>query len=297
MKVTLALIFGLIYSLQSSAQYHPFIEDNKKWITISHEYVWLPGNPIPATVAREISNQCLGTADTSINNLTYRQLFNCSAGYSGALREENRKVWLVPADSTHEYLVYDFGASVGDTLKNVYEEVGSFGMVRLVELIVNQIDSVEIGNSYRKSIYLANGAGFWIEGIGNNYGLFKEVEPNVSNYGTKLTCTSTSDTRFYPDYVVNSEPCENMYLGIAESTVSRTFQLSPNPGNGDITVQFPNDHNGTLTIFDSSGKNVYTSTVNTNSLVLDSSNLPEGFYQIRFTSQGGVNYVQKYLKY
>ena len=58
------------------------------------------------------------TSDTVMNGQLYTKLHQENS-YSGAMREgNNRDIYYVPADSTHEYLLYAFNAQVGDTLPN-----------------------------------------------------------------------------------------------------------------------------------------------------------------------------------
>lgn len=69
------------------------------------------------------------TTDTLIQDVNYVKLMEQEGSntyYKGAMREgTNRDIYYVPADSTHEYLLYAFNAQVGDTLSNLW--VGGFG--------------------------------------------------------------------------------------------------------------------------------------------------------------------------
>ena len=65
--------------------------------------------------------------DTIIGSLSYRKLIyddprlHIKDRYEGALREgNNRDIYFIPAGTTHEYLLYDFNAKVGDKLENVW---------------------------------------------------------------------------------------------------------------------------------------------------------------------------------
>ena len=68
------------------------------------------------------------TTDTVINGKTYVQLYKYGnygvrdrVTYRGALREDNNaNVYIVPANSDHEYLLYAFNAKVGDKLSNLW---------------------------------------------------------------------------------------------------------------------------------------------------------------------------------
>lgn len=60
------------------------------------------------------------TTDTIIGERHYRKLL-VEGEYEGALREgDNKNIYCVPAGTTHEYLLYDFNAKVGDKLENVW---------------------------------------------------------------------------------------------------------------------------------------------------------------------------------
>ena len=57
-------------------------------------------------------------SDTVINGIRFTKLYRDDT-YSGAMREgTNRDIYYIPADSTHEYLLYTFNVQVGDTLPN-----------------------------------------------------------------------------------------------------------------------------------------------------------------------------------
>ena len=59
--------------------------------------------------------------ETTINNKVYYKLFKDGA-YAGALREdENGRIYIYPSNGwQQEFLIYDFNAQVGDTLKDLY---------------------------------------------------------------------------------------------------------------------------------------------------------------------------------
>ena len=60
------------------------------------------------------------TSDTIINAVSYFKLQK-NEKYIGALREgNNRDIYYIPADTTHEYLLYAFNAQIGDTLTNLW---------------------------------------------------------------------------------------------------------------------------------------------------------------------------------
>ena len=64
------------------------------------------------------------TTDTLIQDVNYVKLMEQEGSntyYKGAMREgTNRDIYYIPANSTHEYLLYAFNAQVGDELENVW---------------------------------------------------------------------------------------------------------------------------------------------------------------------------------
>ena len=60
------------------------------------------------------------TTDTIINEQRYIRIEQ-DGEYKGAMREGyNRDIYYIPANNTHEYLLYAFNAQVGDTLTNMW---------------------------------------------------------------------------------------------------------------------------------------------------------------------------------
>ena len=112
------------------------------------------------------------TTDTLIQDVNYVKLMEQEGSntyYKGAMREgTNRDIYYVPADSTHEYLLYAFNAQVGDTLSNLW--VGGCG--RDYQGVVQAISNgspriftigVKFGDESDDYLYPIR----WIEGVGS----------------------------------------------------------------------------------------------------------------------------------
>ncbi len=112
------------------------------------------------------------TTDTLIQDVNYVKLMEQEGPYThykGAMREgTNRDIYYIPADSTHEYLLYAFDAQVGDTLSNLW--VGGFG--RDYQGVVQAISNgspriftigVKFGDESDDYLYPIR----WIEGVGS----------------------------------------------------------------------------------------------------------------------------------
>ena len=125
------------------------------------------------------------TPDTLIQDVNYVKLMEQEGAYThyiGAMREgSNRDIYYVPANSTHEYLLYAFNAQVGDTLSNLW--VGGFG--RDYQGVVQAISNgspriftigVKFGDESDDYLYPIR----WIEGVGSpETPMGMAVVPNV----------------------------------------------------------------------------------------------------------------------
>lgn len=119
------------------------------------------------------------TTDTVINSYTYIQIeeegvFEWSyRQYLGALREDdNANIYYIPAESTHEYLLYAFNAHVGDTLTNVW--IGGTpgwspnGHKVIIKEISETHPRIFILDAYKNELDNENSPWeySWIEGVG-----------------------------------------------------------------------------------------------------------------------------------
>ena len=82
---------------------------------------------------------------------------------------------------------------------------------------------------------------------------------------------------------------EGETLSIDDVATTAGFTLYPNPVNdGFVTLVKPSNHNGTLTIYDITGKQVLTVFVTSREQILDVSKLPSGFYVTQLVTDNGV---------
>ena len=108
--------FGNIVALTAHDAYRPFLKEGKTWnMQEYYQSVWTGEQ-----WTKDVSYVINGT--TEIDGKTYYKMYRISeegSKYLCALREENRKVWQY-VDSG-DYLLYDFGMSVGDSYRPSYE--------------------------------------------------------------------------------------------------------------------------------------------------------------------------------
>lgn len=171
--------------------------------------------------------------DTTINDLTYQRLtgrFSLSTmpsnkEYVAALRfAENKKVF-VHYDNT-EYLLYDFGAQVGDTLE-IFGGINHYKDFKTLPHVITEIDTLDNGRLQIHSeviIQFYEGTEseherlypkIWIEGIGSKDGIVQNSATNRIGSGvTALLCAYrdedciyTTDNPYYTPYgCVHNDP-------------------------------------------------------------------------------------------
>lgn len=207
-------ISGFVYS----QKYVPFPTENAEW------NIGLCSAPQDFQLAVECNllNYSLA-GDTIINDLRYKKLCMDKSLLVGFIREENKKIYYIGSGFTNfgasyspqmlekiracspsfikssgiEYLLYDFNVKTGDDI-----------LWGLESNHVDKIDSVLIGNSYRKRYTLRNNGDVIIEGIGSVVkGLLSSVSPvpMCSDYISwwNHICFSQNGQTVYknPDYV------------------------------------------------------------------------------------------------
>ena len=98
--------------------------------------------------------------DTIINDMSYKKLFKSECGnntviYLAAMRETDKKIYVVKDHDTEESLAYNFNLNEGDVVS------------RPLTYSVTKIETVEINGKLRKKFIFDNGYDVWIEGVGS----------------------------------------------------------------------------------------------------------------------------------
>ena len=174
--ITLLLaIIGSTWTISNAAVQLPSLCD-----TWNEMWVYSPASPNPSYVT--IIDHL--TTDTIIGQKQYVKLCrDCeyekyTNRYLGALREDNNaNIYFIPAGTTHEYLLYAFNVSVGDTLDNVWLEDTLNIMFQSVTVADVQVDSLKTIVLNVKYTFMYNGVPedyseettvIWRQGIGGS---------------------------------------------------------------------------------------------------------------------------------
>lgn len=289
---TLLLSFTLISILALNAQtstYHQFPDSNAVWNYNYQLFCFSNG------IANEFYSIEM-SGDTVINNLNYQKLSipylqsqstgTCGGypiGYKGAIREDipAKKVYIVPPSSNTEELLYDFNLQVGDTVKGYLESFTGYD-------VVQSIDSVLVGNSYRKR-WDVNNCYFiyFIEGVGSTYGLLEPSPSCVTDFADiSLSCFQENGRTLLPDTITSC----NLITSIQEEKVQTDVRFYPNPFSGSSQIQISqNLINASLTISDLKGRMIKRiANINGDNYTFSASGLAEGIYLARIEEDGVV---------
>lgn len=232
------------------------------------------------------------TEDTVVDGLKYTKLMaeaktlDNNYHFSGLwflLREENEKVWKRQLNNPDEILLYDFTASVGDTLT-----IGDFGQ----RLIIDSIGTVQIGNADRKKFWLRlqsnNPGGYqftetWVEGIGSDYGLLWSGYLSIPDGWHCLLCFHQNGELVWE----NPEYGTCTYDAIEENKDSE-ISIYPNPVGDRVIIE--GIEVAEVEVYNALGQRVRT-VRSTNEINV--SGLQEGVYLLFITDAKGISQTKR----
>lgn len=242
MKLFFPLAF-IVLANCAFAQVPQYFDNNPEWRQSSDCSTGLP------CVARQDYVYSIN-GDSIIDGVTYKKLFKrgvqvnqwfdsppvpsyCNTSwvfndFHSLVRQEERKIYILQGNEA-EALLYDFDLAVGDTLpitSNQWQE----------NIIVTSIDSILVGDSYRKIFNLTEQSSpQLIEGIGHEMG-FIEPFPPILECGYSLLCYALDDSTYYPNY---NSPCD-LTVTIKQELKANTLRYYPNPASNSVTIEFGN---------------------------------------------------------
>lgn len=289
----LVFVLLLISGLTTYAQDYSYIPIVKPGIQI-----WTTHFASEGTNGYHYNRFALTEEDTLIENETYKKLywfqdsvFNAStAECIGGLRENaQRQVFYkgkVGYDNEfwENAMFYDFSLSVGDTVRWLDQNY----------FFVKSIDTIEVSGILRKQFtigYIANEMEVckWIEGIGNNLGLFYDIIDKIEAGGSTgfLRCYEYNGELQYHDSIYGFVGCSNVVgLDAIEKDKAKIF-VFPNPAKDDINFSCSSMIKD-IEIYDIMGKMIYHSEVRDYSKTINISSFNKGFYLAKINTKQGL---------
>lgn len=293
------LIYSLAFCLLLPAglfgqNYQPLPDSNARWITVI-------GNMFLADFETAIVRK-----DTLIENKNYILLYTTLYILPiGGYRSETSgrtyfRSFLEPASSLGEFLVFDFSAKPGDTVKNVGFTMLSgapfndFSNVELFDLAVDSAGYTQSEPITLKWLYLhhldpgdpnyCSPPTFWIEGVGGSNGPLNQLCNNYwENY--HLHCAEWGDTIRYQAGVFASTSityvpghCPPPPIGI--SSAERKITVGPNPFSHSLCINGLAEEPAYISLYGLTGRLCkYTRAVaGTETVCLSADDLPTGIY-------------------
>jgi len=233
--------------------------------------------------------------------------------FLGCFRQNGQKVYFIPYYKAYsiypayfgeEFLLYDFGVSVGDTVHVNYGFHYNFWKINGSEAgyhnFMNNmgkaliVSDIAIENGIKK-IVLKNEYDIWYEGMGSPFGLFNAgTVQSLDGYSFSfsLICFKYNDiVKYLNNFECNKCFCMN-YINIQEKAIE-TINIFPNPTNGIFNIGIPGNINiMSVTIYSIDGKlikkNIYSFHLNQ----LDISKLEASSYILNIeTDKGDFNQI------
>ncbi len=230
----LTLFICVLFIGAKGQDYTPLLENNKTWDVLN--VLQIPNGTFYDTTYSTTKYKLMG--DTTINSYSYFKLYKSNEEHpenwilNAYLREEQKKVWFLNKDvNEDEELLYNFGASQGDTI--------DIGIGEPVSLSVDSITEVEIDGVVREKYWLSNDdyRETWIAGIGSNKGLLYSGSLNIIGGWYWLLCVSDMEELIYsnPSY----ESCYLMPNDDIPEISSTPLHIYPNPATSKVTFELP----------------------------------------------------------
>lgn len=222
--------------------------------------------------------------DSILNFVPYKILWTVNDGlyyYSGLLREDITAQKVYYNYGGTEYMLYDFSLEVGD-------EASVYGIGLLHDIVVTEVTTTMVGGDERKKIIFDEpegwGLGYWIEGVGSEFGLPDAALGMVTDYDPNLTCFYIGNELAWDNPDITNPECGALLN--SEELENAQLSIYPNPANTEVKIRVSQALLGKLiqaTIYNSTGELVQR--VTTTERTLDISKMAAGIYLLQVQSE------------
>lgn len=287
MKKNILIYIGFL-SLSINCFSQEMIKKGNSWITSN--YMNISTSPFQELVGQVLYEIPILNADTSFFGNDYLKL-NKDSTLFGLIRETiDSIVYFLPTDSLNEYVLYDFGADVGDTIYNVITLSGSVDMVVYDKFASEMlVGSDGLGNDY------------WIYFVGGQEGLMETDGTIFLGGHYELFCMSDISHVIYPSGSTLTPPCKKQIISeINTHKNDSTIKLYPNPFDKSFVIENDLNLEYDVHIYNYIGLQVYEVFVNKKQIIIDNKiieSLPSGLYLISVEDKKNNEvYVSKIIK-
>ncbi|MDD3877159.1 MAG: T9SS type A sorting domain-containing protein [Bacteroidales bacterium] len=282
------------HAIKAQNNYFKMIDTNKVWNNIGTNPPWL------YTKYYKFSN------DTVLNGITYHWLKESTDSVnwikSALIREDtiSRKVFLYGYSNGvftgGEGLIYDFSVSIDDTVA-LFNPVMCGDTCRI---IITDIDSVLVGNQYRKkfifdilpSPHCFQLSNFFIEGIGYEYGVYDIGGGLVGGFLPRLVCYHENASVMYVNPYYGS--CITTIIGIEDYAEQQLITIESR-GNNAFLVK-ANEELKEISIFNITGQKSVNISFNKDEAEFNLSIYPKGIYFIKILTVNNKGRYKKIIK-
>ncbi len=287
--------------------YHKFPTDTCQWLIGTQQF----GNPDIYTHA----NYFLG--DTIMNNFLYIKIYVEVAEYWGIymFREDtvNHKVYAKALEpnwynqDTTEYLLYDFGLAIGDSVLINWHNTYDFVSTVPRNMHCTAIDSVLCEDGYHKrlkmeffetpywNLFNFQNYDYWVEGVGSSFGIFYFIPSAIGFWGDQfLVCFFAEN---YPNSPIYGIYCYFYIENTHESNIKLNLNVFPNPASSGQPIYFKHINSiKEVLITDINGRNIgQLQNVYGDTYTLPSEINTEGIYILSITDNLGNIFHQKII--
>lgn len=218
-------------------------------------------------------------ADTIIEAQHYVKLIEDSK-YKGAMREGmSGVIYYIPAGSTHEYLLYNFNAKVGDRLRNLWFGGPAEGYPNGLNATITEISntSPRVFTLAAELVHAESDAidtvlVFWTEGVGMETGpVGMDCFHCACSCGQTVLCAYKNGEQVYTSTMGEQYGCVYNYDPYAPSDTIPLYTFTgDDPGSSTVDPVDPNQvvvtlKGDELTIKESSGETILYRLTNTSS--------------------------------
>lgn len=250
-------------------QYHPIVTND--------DPVWSYCDVIKEDIDKYdlIYSQLRFDGDTIIDNVLYKKLYSYKCEddktYMAALRENEKRVYVVDDNTIDELLIYDFNLQDGDIFKSPFNPYSP-------DYSISKIEMIEINGELRKKFYLDNGYDIWIEGIGslNRYLPYPLTSIPLYDLGFFLNYKKENSKIFYKtdEFFFNENECADTKTNeLNVNSKSIIYQIASNV----YSINIESADSFEAVICDSSGNILMRRHMKNNSQI-DFNKLPAGTY-------------------